>query len=125
MKRFLKIALAVLLFVGLIWAYVHRDRVFAQFSSLHDERMRRLEESSCAQPYFSAVKSPTRDRLRLRAKIRWDLWRIAMSAKITGPTEKIGLLFYRVDATDRSDTEYIYVFAADGTLLAILWEPMA
>ncbi len=31
------------------------------------------------------------------------------------------MLFYRIDATDRTDTECIYVFAADGSLLENAW----
>ena len=58
-------------------------------------------------------------------RIRWDLWCVAMSADITGPTMKDGVIFFVVDATDRSDVRCIYVFDDRGKLIEVAFQPMA
>jgi hypothetical protein len=125
MKRFLKFIGGAILLAGLLWCYVHRDAATANFSAFRSAEVTRIDKSKYAIRYREAGDAPEKDQAALRWKIRWDLWCIAMSATIRGPRERDGMLFYRVDATDRTDTERIYVFAADGTLLEIAWVPLA
>ena len=125
MKRAFKVLTAILLVAAFAWGYVHRERVCYRFSSFSSEKVTRIHKSKYANGYHEAKTAPERDRLHYRLAMHWDLWCIAMSAEIQEPKEKDGLLFYRVDATDRTDTECIYVFANDGSLLEIAWVPKA
>jgi hypothetical protein len=125
MKRLIKISAAVLLLAGLTWGYFHRERACVYLSSFASEKKIRYHDAKYARSYREAKEAPEKDQPSLRSKIRWDLWCIAMRAEIKGPKEKDGMLFYRVDATDRTDTECIYVFSADGTLIEVAWVPLA
>jgi len=125
MRRLIKVLAAVAILMALTWCYFHREHACVYLSSFASEKRARFQESKYARPYQEAKDAPEKDKFSLRSKIRWDLWCIAVKAEIKGPKEKEGLLFYRVDATDRTDTEWIYVFAVDGTLLEVSWVPLA
>jgi hypothetical protein len=125
MKRVFKILAGILVIAAFAWGYIYREPVSYHFSSFAGDKVMRLHKSKYATGYHEAKTSPESDRFRYRMRIRWDLWCIAMNAEIQTPKEKDGVLFYRVDATDRTDTECIYIFGSDGSLLEIAWVPLA
>ncbi len=125
MKRVFKAIAGILIIAAFAWGYIHREPVSYRFSSFAGEKVTRLHKSKYAAGYHEAKTSPASDRFRYRIKMCWDLWCIAMRAEIQAPKEKDGLLFYRVKATDRTDTQCIYVFGSDGYLLEIAWVPLA
>ena len=101
-----------------------RPALLSRFTSFESDKSKSFHESIYAQTYRDADKS-VEGSARLLAKIRWDLWCIAMSGKISEPKTKDGLIFYVFDASDRTDTRYIYVFSAEGALIEIAFEPLA
>jgi hypothetical protein len=125
MKRLLKSLGVILVLVAAVWGYIHRKPVFYHLSSFASVKTTRLSKATYAKGYSEAKDAPGSDRLLFRAKMHWDLWCVAMSAEIQKPKEKDGMVFYRVIATDRTDTECIYVFAPDGRLLEIAFLPLA
>jgi hypothetical protein len=124
MKRACKYFVTFVAVVALSWGYVHREPVFYHFSSFDSPKKMRFHESAYAKSYREA-KEPAESRFWHRARISWDLWCVAMRAEVAHPKEKDGIVFYVVDATDRTDTRCIYVFSSEGELLEISFEPLA
>ena len=125
MKRAFRVLLTVCALVAIVWGYGHRKSVCYRLSSFASEKVTQLQKSRYAKEYPQAKEAPETDRLQYRLRIRWDLWCAAMSAEIQPPKQMDGRLFYRVKATDRSDTEYIYVFDRGGALFELAWVPRA
>jgi hypothetical protein len=107
MKRLLESLLLLLVLALVVWDYFNRKPLCYHLSSFASGKATRLSTATYANGYFAAKDAPASDRLLLRAKIRWDLWCVAMSAEIQGPKAKDGTAFYRVIATDRADAECI------------------
>jgi hypothetical protein len=125
MKHAFTVLFIVCALVAVVWGYGHRKTACYRFSSFAGEKVTQFQKSRYAKEYPEAKEAPEADRFQYRLRIRWDLWCAAMSADIQPPKEKDGRIFFRVDATDRSDTECIYVFDHDGALLEIAWVPLA
>ena len=124
MKKARKYLVGLVALAALSWCYLHREPVLYHLSSFDTSKKKRYRESTHAKNYGAAQES-SESQPWLRAKIRWDLWCIAMSADITGPKKKDGLIFFVVDATDRTDTRCIYVFTSAGELIEVTFQPLA
>lgn len=124
MKKAYKYLVACTVIVAISWSYAHREPVFYHLSSFDSPKKKRFHESAYAKIYHEA-KEPFESRFWIRARISWDLWCVAMGAEVARPRMKDGLIFYVVDATDRTDTRCIYVFSPEGELLEVSFEPLA
>ncbi len=124
MKAARKYLVGVVALAALSWCYLHRKPVLYHLTSFDTAKKMRYHESAHAKDYRGAQES-SESQFWLRSRIRWDLWCIAMSADITGPRKKDGLIYFVVDATERSDTRCIYVFSSGGELIEVAFQPMA
>ncbi len=124
MKTWLRTIVGVAAAAALIFAYTHRESVVSGLSSLRSSKKTRLHASAHAKDFNAALDSSDWHPW-LRAKISWDLWCIQMSADISSPKKKDGYIFFVVDATDRTDVRFVYVFDSEGRLVEIASVPLA
>jgi len=124
MKTKAKYFVGLIAILALCFAYFHRPHMLRGFTSFESDKRRVFHKSTYAISYQEA-KEPAEDRLSQHVRIRWDLWCIAMAAKISEPKKKDGFTYYIFDATDRTDTRCIYVFSPEGELVEVSFQPLA
>jgi len=123
MKKPLRYVLGGLALLGGAWLYSERAVALRGFSRITTAQ--RVGSSAYAKDYELAVACTGCDISKERRKIRWDLWCVSMEAQIDPPLKLGERLLLRVRATDRTDTEFIYVFDAAGEVVEIARIPLA
>lgn len=123
MKKSLRYILVGLALLGGAWLYSERAVALRGFSRISTAQ--RIGSSAYAKDYESAVACTGCNISKERRKICWDLWCVDMEAQINPPLKLGERLLLRVRATDRTDTEFIYVFDAGGEVVEIARIPLA
>ena len=123
MKKPLRYIIGGLALIGGAWAYSERAIALRGFS--RSPTSQKISSSAYAKDYRSATACTDCDAAKERRKIRWDLWCVGMEAQIDPPLKLGDRLLLRVRATDRTDTEFIYVFDARGEFVEIVRIPLA
>jgi len=59
------------------------------------------------------------------ARIRWDFWCIGLPARLDKPRIAGDRILVHVKVTDRTDTEFLYVFDREWNLINIVAVPLA
>jgi hypothetical protein len=119
-KRSTKI-IGVVVILALIVAYICRASYLGSYSRLYHES--EFEESIYAG-WIGSTSVPRLD-FSQWARIRLDFWFIAMSVKLDKPRQAGNRILVHAKATDRTDTEYIYVFDHDWHFIKIFSIPRA
>jgi hypothetical protein len=123
MKKPLRYIIVGLALLGGAWLYSERAVALRGFSRIATAQ--RVSSSAYAKDYESAVACNGCDISKEKRKILWDLWCVAMEAQIDPPLKLGERLLLRVRATDRTDTQFIYVFDAGGEIVEIARIPLA
>lgn len=119
-KRSTKI-IAVVVIVALIIAYICRESYLGSYSRLYN--LSDFEES--IYDGWSNSKSFTQLNISQWARIRLDFWCIAMSVKLDKPRLVGNRILVHARASDRTDTEFVYVFDHDWHFINVFSIPRA
>jgi hypothetical protein len=84
-----------------------------------------IDASLLAKDYRSAVPCDTCDVKIALLRIHEFLRRRRMAAYISPPSKSADRIYFRVVATDRTDTEFIFVFDLGGKSLEVASIPLA
>ena len=123
MKRPVIVAIIVTSASASAMVYARRDILLCRFSAISSAT--RIEESSYRASVLEARGwsiQPTAEEVR---RIRRDLWCLRMKGNLWDAKEVGEYRLVRVTATDRTDTEFIYVFDRHGGLLQVIRKSMA
>lgn len=119
-KRSTKI-ITVVVILALIVAYICRTSYLGSHSRLYH----RSEFDGAIYNNWSNSKSFPQLNISQWARIRLDFWCIAMSVNLDKPRLVGDRILVHAKASDRTDTEFIYVFDHDWHFIKVFSIPLA
>jgi hypothetical protein len=120
-KLFTRIAVTAVAVTVLLIAYICRPSYLGSLSRLSHSVNN--EQSSIA--LWLDAKPISQSSVSQLERIRWDFWIIAMPVRLEEPRVAGDLILVRAIATDRTDTEFLYVFDHQWHFIKVFGIPLA
>lgn len=122
MKKLLpRITVAAVGVTVLVIAYIYRPSYLKSLSRLSH----RMDFEQSIVALWGVSKPMPRSSVFQLVRIRWDFWCIAMPVYLEKPRLAGDRILVRASATDRTDTEFLYVFDHDWHFIKVFYMPGA
>src|ERR1035437_10243314 len=123
MKRYrVRLIIAAIGVIALVFAYAHRASYLHSFSRLsHVSDFQELEYTRSVHE----SKPSGHSSMRQLALIRWDFWRAGLPVRLEKSVSSGDRIVVRACVTDRTDTEFLYVFDSDWHFIRVFSIPLA
>ena len=120
-KRVVRIVVGVAIVTALVFAYIYRASYLTTYSRLSHHTA--VDRSAIHD--WTSSKSVSPFKIWRWARIRWDFWCFALPVTLDKPRLVGDRILVHASVTDRTDTEFLYIFDRDWNFIGVFAIPLA